>query len=115
MQRNAYLRSRQVKNFATAVTRPKSVYGLGTTQCKVPVAKFTVQRFWAGLKSSVHRFWFGNNGVFQDDWQGQRIPYFKSLSKCFLNSDLGLAKNEVLFLTDGSHTNFHSTTTGGRF
>jgi hypothetical protein len=30
----------------------------------------------------VPGFWTGNKGVFQDNWQGWRIPYFKSLSKC---------------------------------
>jgi hypothetical protein len=41
---NAFLRSRQVKSFASAGTRPKSVYGFGTTGCKVTVAEFTGQR-----------------------------------------------------------------------
>jgi hypothetical protein len=31
MQKNASLRPRQVKNFASAKTRPKSMYGFGTT------------------------------------------------------------------------------------
>jgi hypothetical protein len=44
MQKNASLRSRQVKNFASAETRPKSVYGFGTTLSKVTVAEFTTQR-----------------------------------------------------------------------
>jgi hypothetical protein len=33
----------------------------------------------------------------------------------FLNSDLGLAGNEVLFLADGVVPGFSSTTTGGMF
>jgi hypothetical protein len=36
--------SRQVKNFASAGTRPKSAYGFGTMGCKVTVAEFTVRR-----------------------------------------------------------------------
>jgi hypothetical protein len=55
--------------------------------CKVTVAEFTVRRSWTGLKSSVPGFWTGKvaggGELFQDDWQGWKIPYFKSLSKCF--------------------------------
>jgi hypothetical protein len=42
MQKNVSLRSRQVKNFASAGTRPKSGYGFGTTGGKVTVAEFIV-------------------------------------------------------------------------
>jgi hypothetical protein len=45
MQKNASLRSRQVKNFASAGIRTKSVYRFGTTRCKVIVAELTAQRF----------------------------------------------------------------------
>jgi hypothetical protein len=41
MQKNASFRSRQVKNFASAGTRPKSMYGFGTMGCKVTVTEFT--------------------------------------------------------------------------
>jgi hypothetical protein len=41
MQKNALLRSRQVKNFDLAGIRPKSVYGFGTTGCKMTVTEFT--------------------------------------------------------------------------
>jgi hypothetical protein len=34
-------RSRQVKNFASAGTRPKSMYGFGIMKYKVTVAEFT--------------------------------------------------------------------------
>jgi hypothetical protein len=44
MQKNASLRSRQVKNFASAGTRPKRVYGFGIMGCKVTVAEFTAWR-----------------------------------------------------------------------
>jgi hypothetical protein len=44
MQKNVSLRSRQVKNFAYTETSPKSVYGFGTTGCKMTVAEFTAQR-----------------------------------------------------------------------
>jgi hypothetical protein len=44
MQKNAFLRSRQVKIFASAGTRPKSMYGFGTVGGKVTVAEFTVWR-----------------------------------------------------------------------
>jgi hypothetical protein len=44
MQKNASLRTRQVKNFASAGTRPKRVYGFGIMGCKVTVAEFTPQR-----------------------------------------------------------------------
>jgi hypothetical protein len=67
MQKNASLRSRQVKNFASAGTKPKSMYGFGTVGGKVTVAEFTDQRSSIGLKSSVPGFWTGNKGVFQDD------------------------------------------------
>jgi hypothetical protein len=67
MQKNASLRSRQVKIFALAGTRPKSVYGFGTTGCNVTVTEFTACRSWSGLKSSVPDFWTGSKGVFQDD------------------------------------------------
>jgi hypothetical protein len=45
MQKNASLRSRKVKNFASAEIRPKSVYGFGITDCKVTVAELTAWRF----------------------------------------------------------------------
>jgi hypothetical protein len=35
------LRSRQVKNVASAGTSPKSAYGFGAMGCKVTVAEFT--------------------------------------------------------------------------
>jgi hypothetical protein len=44
MQKNASLRSRQVKNFASAGIRPKSMYGFGTTGCEVTVAELVAQR-----------------------------------------------------------------------
>jgi hypothetical protein len=44
MQKNSSLRSRQVTNFASARIRPKSMYGFGTTGCKVTVAELTAQR-----------------------------------------------------------------------
>jgi hypothetical protein len=44
MQKNVSFNSRQVKNFASAGTRPKSAYGFGTMGCKVTVAEFTVRR-----------------------------------------------------------------------
>jgi hypothetical protein len=44
IKRNVSLRSRQVKNFASAGTRPKSMYGFGTMGCKVIVAEFTSWR-----------------------------------------------------------------------
>jgi hypothetical protein len=53
MQKSASLRSRQVKSFSSVGTRPKSLYGFGTMECKVTVAEFTAQRSWTGLKSSV--------------------------------------------------------------
>jgi hypothetical protein len=45
MQKNASLRSRQVKNFASSGIRPKSVYRFGTTKCKVTNAELTAQRW----------------------------------------------------------------------
>jgi hypothetical protein len=53
MQNNVSFRSRQVKNFVSAATRPKSEYGFGTIKCKVTVAEFTAWRSRTGLKSSV--------------------------------------------------------------
>jgi hypothetical protein len=47
MQKNVSLRTRQVKNFASA--GPKSVYGFGTVGCKVTVAEFSAQRSRTGL------------------------------------------------------------------
>jgi hypothetical protein len=44
MQKNVSLRSRLVKNFASVGIRPKSIYGFGTTGCKVTVAELTAQR-----------------------------------------------------------------------
>jgi hypothetical protein len=46
IQKNASLRSRLVekKKTASARTRPKSMYGLGTMGCKGIVAEFTAQR-----------------------------------------------------------------------
>jgi hypothetical protein len=44
MQKNVSLRSRQVKNFASVGTRPKSMYGFGTMGIKVTVAEFTTWR-----------------------------------------------------------------------
>jgi hypothetical protein len=44
MQKNASLRSRLVKNFATAGIRPKILYEFGTTGYKITVAELTAQR-----------------------------------------------------------------------
>jgi hypothetical protein len=44
MQKNASLRSRQVKNFASAGIRSKSVYGFVTIGYKMTVAELTAQR-----------------------------------------------------------------------
>jgi hypothetical protein len=44
MQKNASLRSRQVKNFASAGIRPQSVNRFGTKRCKVTVAELTAWR-----------------------------------------------------------------------
>jgi hypothetical protein len=44
MQKDASLRSRQVKNSAFIGTRPKSVCGFGTMGYRVTVAEFTAQR-----------------------------------------------------------------------
>jgi hypothetical protein len=44
MQKNVSLRYRKVKNFASAGTKSKSMYGFGTTGYKVTVAEFTAQR-----------------------------------------------------------------------
>jgi hypothetical protein len=44
MQKNASLRSKQIKNFALAGIRPKSVYRFGTTGCRVIVAELIAQR-----------------------------------------------------------------------
>jgi hypothetical protein len=41
MQKNVSLRSEQVKTFASAKTKSKSVHGLETMRCKVAVAEFT--------------------------------------------------------------------------
>jgi hypothetical protein len=41
MQKNVSLRSRQVENFASAGIRPKSMYGFGTTGCKVTVSELS--------------------------------------------------------------------------
>jgi hypothetical protein len=57
MQKNVSLRSRQVKNFASIGTRPKSMYGFGIMGCKVTVADFIARRFRTRLKSSVSGFW----------------------------------------------------------
>jgi hypothetical protein len=38
------LKSRQVKNFASPGTRPKSMYRFETTGCKVTVAELTAWR-----------------------------------------------------------------------
>jgi hypothetical protein len=42
MQKNASLKSGQVKNFALAEIRPKSMYRFETAGCKVTVAELTV-------------------------------------------------------------------------
>jgi hypothetical protein len=39
MQKNASLRSRQVKNFTSAGTKPKSMYEFGTMGCKMTIAE----------------------------------------------------------------------------
>jgi hypothetical protein len=44
MQKNASLKPRRVKNFASAGIRPKSMYGFGTTGYKMTVAELTAQR-----------------------------------------------------------------------
>jgi hypothetical protein len=69
------------KNFASAGIRPKSMYRFGTTGYKGIVVEWTAWRSGTGLKSSVSGFWTGSKGVFQGDWQGQRIPYFRILSR----------------------------------
>jgi hypothetical protein len=53
MQKNASLKYRQFKIYASAGTRTKSMHGFGSTGCKVTVAEFTAQRSWSSLKSSV--------------------------------------------------------------
>jgi hypothetical protein len=44
MQKNAFLRFRLVKNFASAGIKPKSMYGFGTTGCKVTFAELMAWR-----------------------------------------------------------------------
>jgi hypothetical protein len=44
MQENVSLSSRQVKNFASAGIKPKSIYGFGTMGCKLIFAEFTAWR-----------------------------------------------------------------------
>jgi hypothetical protein len=44
MQKNASLRSGQVKNFASAGIGLKNVYGFLTKRCKVTVVELTAQR-----------------------------------------------------------------------
>jgi hypothetical protein len=45
MQKNASLRSRQVKNFASGRIRLKSVYKFGTTGYKITLAELTTWRY----------------------------------------------------------------------
>jgi hypothetical protein len=66
-QKNVFLRSRQVKNFASARIRPISIYRFGTTRCKITVAGLPAWKSWTGLKSSVPGFWMGSKGMFQGD------------------------------------------------
>jgi hypothetical protein len=56
MQKNASLRLRRVKNFASAGIKPKSVYRFVTTGCKVTVAELIARRSWTGLKYLVPGF-----------------------------------------------------------
>jgi hypothetical protein len=56
IHKNASLKSRQVKNFASAGTRLKSMYEFGTTGCKVIIAEFTAWTSRTGLKSTVLSF-----------------------------------------------------------
>jgi hypothetical protein len=64
MQKNAYLRSRQGKKFASAGIRPRSTYGFGNTWYKVTVDELIAWRSWNGLKSLVPGIWTGSKGMF---------------------------------------------------
>jgi hypothetical protein len=44
IQKNPYLRSRQVRNFSSAGIRPKSMYRFGITGCKLTAVELTPQR-----------------------------------------------------------------------
>jgi hypothetical protein len=84
-------------------------------RCTVTVAEFTNWKSWTSLKSLVSDFWMGNKGVFQDDYQGWRIPYLRNLSRCFWIPTWPLQGMKYCFWLMGVVPRFNSTTTGSSF
>lgn len=79
------------------------------------VAWFTAYKSWTGWQSSIPNFWSDRRGMFQVDWQGLRIPYLRSLSRCLSYPIRALWGIKYCFWQVGPAPGFSSVTTGDIF